>query len=191
VVGPVVGKVVGPAVGKVVGPVVGKVVGPVVGKVVGPADGGLADGDADDVSLAWMAWACSSIFFMKSMYAWFLFAVLVLLPLDSQMLTSALLLLPLEPVEMLLLLPLEPLKMLPFIIPFIIIPLPLSPCFDFPLVRRFPFELTETSPLAPVTRRSSRTAVRVLECTVIMVKEIRCCLVVVGCSVRLFLTIVA
>jgi hypothetical protein len=48
-------------VGKVVGPVVGKFVEPTVGKVVGPADG-----DADDASLAW---ACSSISFMKSMYA--------------------------------------------------------------------------------------------------------------------------
>jgi uncharacterized protein YcfJ len=60
-----VGKGVGSVVGKVVGSVVGKFVVAVVGKVVGPADGGLADGDADDASLAW---ACSSYSFMKSMY---------------------------------------------------------------------------------------------------------------------------
>jgi hypothetical protein len=58
------GEADGLAVGKVVVPVVGKVVGPVVGKLV--TDGGLADGDADDASLAW---TCTSYSSMKSMYA--------------------------------------------------------------------------------------------------------------------------
>jgi hypothetical protein len=89
--------------------------------------------------------------------------------------------------------PLGPFETLPFIIPFIIIPLLLTPCLDF-RVRRFPFELVETpSPVAlpPVTRRSSRTAVKALGlCAVIMVKEMRNLLVllkVVVVSVRLIL----
>jgi hypothetical protein len=135
------GLVVGKAVGPVVGPVVGKAVGPVVGKAVGPVVG-LTDGDADNASLA---------------------SVLVLLPLDFQMLSLGLLL---------LLEPLGPLETMPFIIPVIIIPLLLTPCLDL-RVRRFPFELTDASPLPPVTRRSSRTAVRALECMVIRVKRMR------------------